>query len=68
MELCPHSPDLYLVLVPHGIPADCMVYVGGFFHLLCESQKIDNQIFDFVRRLWRSYGDGDGDGTIQEEE
>ena len=68
MELCPHSPNLYLVLAPHGILADCMMYVSVFSHLHCESQKVDIRIFDLVRRLWQSYGDGDGDGTIQEEE
>lgn len=60
--------SLYLVPAPHGILADCMVYVGVFFHLHCESQKVDIRIFDLVRRLWQSYGDGDGDETIREEE
>ncbi len=56
----------------HGTPADCMVYVGVYFRLHCESQKVDIRIFNLVLRLWQSYGDGDGDGdgdgTIQEEE
>jgi len=67
MELCPHSPDMYLVLGHYGILADCMEYVGVFFfHLHCESRKVDIRIFDLVRRPWQSYGDGDGDGIPSE--
>lgn len=37
-----------------------MVYVGVFFHLHRESQKMDIRVFDLVRWLRQRHGNGDG--------